>query len=689
MRKFFISLMLVLSLTFPSFAAESISYTVHQDKLDIWVQDRPGQPVTITIYDEGRKYYIDQGDTDSNGQIRFQVQLPDNQVYRSSVRTSGSIETEEIVIGNPSINPEIPEKQTATISIRGIQGSILNRKSVEIFEGDTVLDVLRRALRSENIDFIIDSYGYVKNINGESAGQYGPPSGWIYRVNGNYDQYRNLAAGDVEVKNGDFIEWRYSKDGGIDIGWETGLPLPILLDKKQEQILVEIEAILAEPDIPITEMEKVFDNILEQCKTDPDIVSVPEIKEKISQLAERIVQTAQTFNIPATEIQQKEEKPFVLLKKNNIITAANRFLKITQKIENGLKEIEIVKVFPRQLNVQIPLSEKQEITVGFASGTIKEIFEKELDSISLETELSSFKILPDTFDKAQQEKEIHFTVKKPILSKIPKAYQKHFAVDIQCLSENGNAIRFSEPIEVHIPYKENTDSPEKVGAFRLKEDQTLERVGGIYDETAHTVAFLTSHFSIYFAQESEKTFGDLESCPWAKKPIERMASKGIIHGRNSKCFDPQSFITRAEFAALITKMLPYEVEETKISPFEDIRPNDWYFQPVQTAYKKDLMKGVSNSRFHPNENITRQEMAVVLAKILEKRKKVQEVAPSILEKFEDHEQVAPWARESIALLIQKGILSGIGENILAPGAPATRAQTAVLLDKIYPLLFDS
>ena len=100
-----------------------------------------------------------------------------------------------------------------------------------------------------------------------------------------------------------------------------------------------------------------------------------------------------------------------------------------------------------------------------------------------------------------------------------------------------------------------------------------------------------------------------------------MASKGIIHGRNSKCFDPQFFITRAEFAALITKMLPYEVEETKISPFEDIRPNDWYFQPVQTAYKKDLMKGVSNSRFHPNENITRQEMAVVLAKILEKRKK--------------------------------------------------------------------
>jgi len=675
-------------LAFPSFAAESINYTVHQDKLDIWVQDQPGQPVTITIYDDGRKYYIDQGNTDSNGQIYFQIQLPNNRLYHTSVRTSEKTETKEILIGDPNINPEIPQKQTVTISIRGMKGSILNRKSIEIFEGDTVLDVLRRALQSENIDFVIDSYGYVKSINGESAGQYGPLSGWLYRVNRNYDQYRNLAAGDVEVKNGDFVEWRYTKDGGIDIGWETGQLLPVLLDEKQEQILAEIESVLTELDIPVAEMEKVFENVLEQCKTNPDIVSVPEIKEKILQLAERIVQTAQTSNNHAIEIQENEEKPFVLLKKNNIVTAANRFLKIVQKIENGLKEIEIIKIFPRQLNVEIPLSEKEEITIVFAPGTIKEIFEKNLDTIFLQTKLSGFKIRSDTFDKTQLEKEIHFIVKKPTLSEIPAPYRKYFAADIQCLSENGSAIQFSEPIEVHIPYKENTDSPEKVSVFRLKDDQTLERVGGIYNKATHTVAFLTSHFSIYFAQESEKTFEDLNPYPWAKKSIEKMAGKGVIHGRNHQCFDPQSFITRAEFAALITKVLPYETAETKISLFEDVQQNDWYFRPIQTAYKKDLMKGVSDSHFHPNENITRQEMAVVLAKILEKRKKAQEVDLSILEKFEDHDQIAPWAQKSVALLIQKGILSGIGENILSPDSPATRAQTAVLLDKIYPLIFE-
>ena len=76
------------------------------------VQDRPGQPVTITIYDEAENI-ISIGNTDSNGQIRFQVQLPDNQVYRSSVRHQ-EVRDRRNCHWKSKHQSEIP-KQTATI----------------------------------------------------------------------------------------------------------------------------------------------------------------------------------------------------------------------------------------------------------------------------------------------------------------------------------------------------------------------------------------------------------------------------------------------------------------------------------------------------------------------------------------------------------------------------------------------
>ncbi len=687
MKKFITSLLLILSLAFPSFAAENIQYTVEQNTLDVLIQNQPNQPVTITISDSNRKYYIDQGKTDSNGQIHFQIPLKENKTYKSSINTGGQIESKEITIGNPTPDTDSSKQQTADIYIRGIQGTILSRTSIEIKEEDTVLDVLKRTMDNQNIDYVIESGGYIKSINGESAGQYGALSGWLYRINGDYDTYSNMGSIDAEVKDGDFIEWRYTKDGGFDIGWETNPDQYGDSSGKSDenQITKDIEQILTNPDMSAEQLEKTLEDLLSKFNEDPVISSTPESQEKITALAKKIIETYSTIKIPATEIQSLKDSPSFKLDKDMLLTAADNVLEKAIEVEEKLKNEGIIHSLQKQLNIEIPLSEKQEINTIIPPKTLDSILKKGLDNIYLKTDIAAFKIDQDTFDKV--ENEIQFCIKKADVSQIPIPYKEHFLIDIECLSDNKESIRFQKPIQVNIPYEGNTENPQKVGAFRLKDNQELEAIGGVYDNESRTVTFLTEHFSKYLAREWEKTFKDLDKNHWAKESVEIMASKGIISGRNEKCFDPDAPITRAEFAALITKMLRYNSQSKKVLNFEDVKSNAWYYSVVQAAYEKWLMKGISDTQFNPEEKISRQEIAVVLNNILEKKGLSEKVDHSVLDKFADQKQIAPWAQDSVALLVQKNLIKGMQEDIFAPCQYATRAQTAVLLEKIYPWIF--
>ncbi len=80
-------------------------------------------------------------------------------------------------------------------------------------------------------------------------------------------------------------------------------------------------------------------------------------------------------------------------------------------------------------------------------------------------------------------------------------------------------------------------------------------MGGLYDPATRTVKFLAVHFSKYFARETVKQLSDLAGYTWAKEAVETLAGKGIISGKGETVFDPGAAVIRAEFAALVTRML--------------------------------------------------------------------------------------------------------------------------------------
>lgn len=190
--------------------------------------------------------------------------------------------------------------------------------------------------------------------------------------------------------------------------------------------------------------------------------------------------------------------------------------------------------------------------------------------------------------------------------------------------------------------------------------------------------------SIYAVAETKpRSFADLQG-HWAKAEIELLAAKLIVKGATEDGFMPDRPITRAEFAALLVRSLGIAEEKNGSATFEDVPTNAWFAGSVAAAYDKGLVDGVARNMFHPNEPITREQMAVMISRALAMIGKQQDGANPMtsLSKFVDREAVSSWAQDAVSKVVQAGLMNGTGEERFAPSEQASRAQVAVMLKRL-------
>lgn len=173
-------------------------------------------------------------------------------------------------------------------------------------------------------------------------------------------------------------------------------------------------------------------------------------------------------------------------------------------------------------------------------------------------------------------------------------------------------------------------------------------------------------------------FVDLDSVPWAKEAINTLYAKQIINGISNTEFAPERFVTREEFVKLAVLAFGFEAEG-KPDGFEDVDESRWSYKYIACANQLDIVNGVTNTRFSPEEAITREDMAVILNRCI-KLKGVE-----LNEKkadFTDWSSISDYAKEAVGLFAGAGYMNGKGNNIFEPKAPATRAETAKVIYEI-------
>ncbi|MBE7029179.1 MAG: hypothetical protein E7405_02885 [Ruminococcaceae bacterium] len=182
-----------------------------------------------------------------------------------------------------------------------------------------------------------------------------------------------------------------------------------------------------------------------------------------------------------------------------------------------------------------------------------------------------------------------------------------------------------------------------------------------------------------------KTFKDTNSHK-DKAAIENLASRGIINGKTENSFEPNSTMTRAEFATIITRGLGLSGKSNTI--FKDVTASDWFYNYVSTAYSYGIIKGVSQNEFNPNGTITREEAAVMVtraAKLCGMDTGMNTLATrDVLSQFFDYVLCSDWSKSSLAFCYSKKILDDSVMDI-KPLAAVTRAEIASMLYNMLSL----
>ena len=162
---------------------------------------------------------------------------------------------------------------------------------------------------------------------------------------------------------------------------------------------------------------------------------------------------------------------------------------------------------------------------------------------------------------------------------------------------------------------------------------------------------------------------------WAEPFILALYNTGAVGGYPDGTFKPDDKMTRAQYAAILTKALNPPVKR-EAATFKDVPEDFWGYVAVQSAYKSGFISGFPDNTFKPTENVQRAQVIVSLVNGLE----LSGGDVESLTKFSDHTSIPEYAKDGVVTALAKElIVSYPSPDKLEPTRDATRAEVAVMI----------
>lgn len=178
----------------------------------------------------------------------------------------------------------------------------------------------------------------------------------------------------------------------------------------------------------------------------------------------------------------------------------------------------------------------------------------------------------------------------------------------------------------------------------------------------------------------KRAFADTASYPWAEDAIESLYDKGIVGGMGDGTFGCARNVTRADFTLMMTRAMGKTAEFSE--NFDDVASDMYYYKEIGIAKALGYASGRGENLFDPTGAITRQDMATMAYRVLKAEGKISGKGESLGARFSDAYEIAEYAEEAVAVMTEKGYLSGYENGEFKPQGLATRAETAVFLNRI-------
>ncbi len=260
--------------------------------------------------------------------------------------------------------------------------------------------------------------------------------------------------------------------------------------------------------------------------------------------------------------------------------------------------------------------------------------------------------------------------------------------EITCES-NGQTVsvsRFNSYVERTIAIPEGIDPSQITTGVIINADGTFSHVpttiiivdGKYY---ARINSLTNSTYSVIY---NPATFDDLGGY-WAEEIINNMGARLIVSGTGDNKYEPELDITRAEFAAMTVRALGL-LPGSEPSRFLDVASEEWYNGYIQTASEYGLITGYEVDEFGPNDKIIREDAMVIIARAMGvigmQTELSKEEVDALLEKFKDVKEAFEYIRNSMAACLKENIIIGRYEDAIEPKDYITRAEVAVILNRM-------
>ncbi len=170
-------------------------------------------------------------------------------------------------------------------------------------------------------------------------------------------------------------------------------------------------------------------------------------------------------------------------------------------------------------------------------------------------------------------------------------------------------------------------------------------------------------------------FSDVDTKQWYHEGVCYVIRNGLMNGKSETVFAPNANLTRAELVTVLYRMAGSPSVEDLEHPFTDVAVDTWYTDAVIWAYNAEVVKGISNTAFAPNANITREQIATILYRYAG----AEAVEEDSLKDFADAGKVNAYAVDAMNWAVSVGLINGMDDATLAPQGNATRAQIATIL----------
>ncbi|HYF76054.1 MAG TPA: MBG domain-containing protein, partial [Symbiobacteriaceae bacterium] len=223
--------------------------------------------------------------------------------------------------------------------------------------------------------------------------------------------------------------------------------------------------------------------------------------------------------------------------------------------------------------------------------------------------------------------------------------------------------RFSDGLVLSLPIADGAALDlELAGIYQYVEDGTMAYIGGDVNGQNRWITGETDHLSRYGVIIYDREYDDVAPEHWAYRNVKVMTARHVVQGVSQTHFDPDRAVTRAEFATMMARAFGIDAAPVLVRSFADVAPDAWHAGIMLAMVNEGLFSPEPGNVLRPDEAITREEMAVVIALAME-RFYPQKPLPApdvdeVLARFRDQAEVTPDRRDEMARLVESGLVKG-------------------------------